>query len=292
MALGGHAECYDAELAALAMAANRASTYAREHPEINAIHIFSDCSSALTSILNRKPSAGQLFSATFSQTITNLISTNPTINITLSWCPSHSNIQGNDRADSLAKKATELALNAPINTTRTNALRRAKAITTKLWTQEWKKSALSGRFAIANRFPPSLSPSRRFTSLKNNRELFGRTVQCRTGHGYTGEFRRDFKLEGPYSCPCGEPLETREHIIRECPRYNAHRRHLTKISPQISLPTILGTKDGISALTEFLKTSGAFTRPGAPSTGPGPPRFANEPEPTIDHDAPSDSDED
>jgi hypothetical protein len=65
-----------------------------------------------------------------------------------------------------------------------------------------------------------------------------------------------------------------------------------KISPQIFLPTILGTKDGISALTEFLKTSGAFTRPGAPSTGPGPPTFENEPEPTIDHDAPSNSDED
>jgi hypothetical protein len=63
------------------------------------------------------------------------------------------------------------------------------------------------RYAIANRFPSSLRlrPSKHFTALKNNRELFGRTVQCRTGHGYTGEFRRNFKLESPYSCHAANP---------------------------------------------------------------------------------------
>jgi hypothetical protein len=134
------------------------------------------------------------------------------------------------------------------------------------------------------RFPPSLRPSAHFSSLKNNRELYGRTVQCRTGHGYTGEFRRDFKLDGPYS----EPTETREHILRDCPRYNAHRHHLTKVSPQISLPTILGTKDGISALTNFLKTSGAFTRPGIITPEPS---LENEPEPPPDNETPSDSED-
>jgi ribonuclease HI len=206
MGLGGHAECYDAELAALMMAANRASNYTREHPEVTSVHIFSDCSSALGSALNRKPTAGQHYSSSFCRSITQILTDNPRIHITLAWCPSHSDIRGNDRADTLAKQATEQAHNSPINVTRTNALRRAKATATKLWIKEWKKTALVGHYAIANRFPPSLKPTPHFTALKNQRELFGRTVQCRSGHGYTGEFRREFKLEGPYSCPCSEPL--------------------------------------------------------------------------------------
>jgi hypothetical protein len=115
---------------------------------------------------------------------------------------------------------------------------RTKAHAVKMWKREWKKSALTGRFAIANRLPPSLKPTHHFTNLKRNRELFGRTLQCRTGHAYTGEFRQEFSLEGQYECSCGELTETREHILLECPCYNLSRHLLENASPQISLPTI------------------------------------------------------
>ena len=217
-----------------------------------------------------------------------MLTAHPHIRITLSWCPSHSNIQGNDRADTLAKEATNLARNSPIGITRTNALRRSKVHATKAWRCEWRKSAQTGRFAIANRFPPSLKPTHHFIQLKNDRELFGRVLQCRTGHGYTGEFRQSFNLEARYSCPCGEHLETREHILRDCPRFNLFRHHLEKASPQISLPTILGTKAGILALIEFLKASKAFSRPGL---HPTQPHFDQEPTPPPDENLHPDPDD-
>jgi hypothetical protein len=65
MGLGRHAECSDTELAALSMAANHATNYAQCHPEITSIHIFSDCTSALISILKHKPTAGQHYSSSF-----------------------------------------------------------------------------------------------------------------------------------------------------------------------------------------------------------------------------------
>jgi ribonuclease HI len=136
MGLGGHAEIFDAELAGLMMAAHRAAAYTQNHLEITNIYIFTDCSSALTAIHRPTPTAGQYYSSSFCDTITHLLSANQQIKITLSWCPSHSGIKGNDRADMLAKKATELACNSPVGITRTNALRRTKVVATKVWRRE------------------------------------------------------------------------------------------------------------------------------------------------------------
>jgi ribonuclease HI len=273
MGLGGHAEIFDAELAGLMMAANRASAHVRSNPGISSIHIFTDCSSALLAIHKPKAEAGQHYALSFCQTISRILTENPEIKVNLAWCPSHSGIRGNERADTLAKSATALARNSPIGVTRTNALRRTKVHAWKMWKREWKKSAMTGRFAIANRLLPSLKPTHHFITLKGNRELFGRTLQCRTGHTYTGEFRQELSLEGQHECPCGEHIETREHILLECPRYNRSRHILEKASREISLPTILGTKKGIAALSEFLMVSGAFSRS---------PSFDKEPDPDDD----------
>jgi hypothetical protein len=50
-------------------------------------------------------------------------------------------------------------------------------------------------------------------ALGDKREVFGRLLQCRTGHGYTGEFYSRFVPDENVDCLCGEPLQTREHII-------------------------------------------------------------------------------
>ena len=96
-------------------------------------------------------------------------------------------------------------------------------------------------------------------------------------------------LEEPYNCSCGGPLETREYILCECPRYDVFRHRLTKASPQLFLPTLLGTQAGISALSEFLAVSGALSRTGQPAIPPKPPDFDDELIPQLDDDD-SDSD--
>ena len=90
-------------------------------------------------------------------------------------------------------------------------------------------------------------------------------LQCRTGHGYAGDFYAKLKPGTDPSCPCGEPSQTRTHILRECHLYKDHRYILRKISPSIYPPDILGTRKGVEALAEFLSKSNAYTRSG---TGP------------------------
>ncbi|KAJ6527368.1 hypothetical protein B0H10DRAFT_2155546 [Mycena sp. CBHHK59/15] len=86
------------------------------------------------------------------------------------------------------------------------------------------------------------------------------------------------------NCPCGEAHQTREHILRVCPRYEDHRHLLRDVSRDISLPEILGTKDGIAALAKFLEESGAFTKTGAPHRQLELPSFDNEPDPVESDD--------
>jgi hypothetical protein len=207
------------------------------------------------------------------------------LSISIAWCPSHCDIPGNERADALAKEATSLGCQIPFTTSRSNARRRSKIATTKLWQNDWKLSNNAGRFAIANRLKPSLNPTKHFVNLKDNREVFGRVLQCRTGHAYLGEFRRTFlpNSPDPHTCPCDDDTpESRAHIILDCPRYAQHRDILEKASKHLALPTILGTSKGISALAEFIQKSGAFSRTGTPPSIPQPPSPEDEPIPNMD----------
>ena len=70
-----------------------------------------------------------------------------------------------------------------------------------------------------------------------------------------------FTCKSDCPCPCNnETLETCEHIIIHCQRYERHRDILREANEELSLPEILGTPNGIDALCEFLRQSGAFSR--------------------------------
>jgi len=173
--------------------------------------------------------------------------------------PSHCKIKGNDRADALAKEATQMAWNMPIGTLRAFTLCWAKATTQTAWIRDWQRTPKKGQFTILNRIPPSLNPTKHFTELKDHHEVFGLLIWCRTGQAYIGEFRRQFFPEKSVECKCGETLQTCEHILRTCARYTDHQENLQNEDREITLPELLGTPKGITALTKFLKESGAFT---------------------------------
>lgn len=80
---------------------------------------------------------------------------------------------------------------------------------------------------------------------------------------FIGEYYHQFLPAEPYNCPCGQPTQTRAHILQDCPRDAPHRHVLRAASRTIDLPTVLGTKDGITALATFIARSGAFTKTSA-----------------------------
>jgi hypothetical protein len=111
------------------------------------------------------------------------------------------------------------------------------------------------------------------------RETSSKINQVRTGHSFYGEYYSSFVPSENVDCPCGYPLQTRLHLIAECPKYEPYRDTLREVSQDIALPEILGTKEGILALAKFLTKSGAFTKGGAPTKPPPIPTWEGEPEP-------------
>ena len=154
LGLGGHAEVFDAEMAALSISATKAANII-DFPNTTNIHFFADNAASITALADPKPGPAQYFTLNFHHTLRPLVESNPNLHVTVSCSPSHWDISGNNRADGLANPKV-------------------------------------GRFAIANRSLPSLRPAQHLLSLKSNRETFGRVLQGRTGHAYTGEFRQTF----------------------------------------------------------------------------------------------------
>ena len=113
--LRGHAEVYDAEMAALALGATQTAEYINSHLHITNVAFFTDNSAATTAMADPSPNAAQIFAAKFHNTLQPILATNPQLSISISWCPSHCKIKGNDRADTLAKEATQEESRAPYN---------------------------------------------------------------------------------------------------------------------------------------------------------------------------------
>lgn len=253
--LGKNSEVYDAEMAALDSAAWMAVLYAPETP-VRHIHFFADNNAAIQSIFSGRPAAAQRHSLSFRTAIIHFLNKNPTHTVEIAWSPGHTDIPGNERADKLAKQAVRIEVHKPH--TRTHSLRMAKEQLLDDWKKIWLQSSRYGGFAPANRFPPSLKPRKHFT--QTGRELFTRLTQCRTGHAFVGEYYRRFVPHKDPSCPCGEDVQTRKHIIQDCPLFDEGRFLLCDVSPSLSLTDLLGTTEGIVALTRYIRRTGAFKK--------------------------------
>jgi hypothetical protein len=197
----------------------------------------------------------------------------PGQNSSLEWVPGHHNIEGNVRADKLAKAACRQAtIPTQVQKTTISHLRRTsvEGMTSKAHSR-CIGTPPRGQSGIANHLPPRRKPYAHFTAT--SRELFGRLTQVRTGHAFTGEYYRRMNIrEESESCPCGAALQTREHILLECPRYTRHRGKVLEQCPNGDLKELLGSPEGIGHLGPFLLLSRAFTKDGEPTPPERPPR--------------------
>ncbi|QRV95626.1 hypothetical protein RhiJN_23644 [Ceratobasidium sp. AG-Ba] len=137
--------------------------------------------------------------------------------------------------------------------------RESKAKTADDWFKIWSDREPSGFFAPADRVHPSCKPSK--TLLNTPRPIFSRLTQVLTGHAFIGEYYKRFVPDENTFCHCGEPLQTRQHILLDCPDYaDFHHLFITDRGDMLSLPDILGTPKGIEKLIVFLERTKAFTK--------------------------------
>ena len=110
--MGRLAEVYDAEMLALLRGLETAIEFQQETPSENRrrtrILLFTDNTASVTAITKEAPGSSQQVSQRFVETATAFLDENRRATIEVSWVPGHMAIEGNDRADALAKEATDL----------------------------------------------------------------------------------------------------------------------------------------------------------------------------------------
>ena len=175
------------------------------------------------------------------------------------WCPGHFDIEGNERADKLAKSGSYLIPKKPNYKSLSYIGSLHKCEIGEEWLHRWTNShtSLWSKFHIANHIPPCTKPSKRFLMLDHH--MFSHTIQCWTGHTHIREYYQCFIPNKTQQCHCSETLQTWNHVLFNCKSHFQHR-HLLGIGRACSTEVLLGSERGIKRLACFLKTSWAYKK--------------------------------
>ena len=150
---------FDAELAGIMVGIRQAKCIADEGHGIEKVHMFTDGAAAIKAIETNKADAGQLIVHNILKTCQQFLDENPARSISIEWVPGHKGITGNERADELAKKGTELASCLPFVASTSYKKRSANNKIQKEWEKTWRAAPCTGCFAMANRLTPTTKPT-------------------------------------------------------------------------------------------------------------------------------------
>ena len=212
ISLGKFATVYQAEVIAISHAADMMH---RAGITNQAISILSDSQAALKAIA--KPLIKQRL---VGDCIKNLDVLSQTNQVRLMWVPGHSDIEGNEEADTLAKTGAHTVCTMPEPAVPIS-YRRCR-LEARLWTKkehskDWKQSSkcshTKGVISKTERIPSK-------TLIKLNRTKLCQVLQVLTGHGNLAKHRnRIGKAPSPICPMCQEAEETPQHYVGECPAY-------------------------------------------------------------------------
>ncbi|XP_047532160.1 uncharacterized protein LOC125067543 [Vanessa atalanta] len=169
------------------------------------------------------------------QTISNLGSTHPLAvklrntlrrtklqykSVSLYWIKAHVGLEGNERADELAKEAALRSKKKPdYDRCPISFLKRIiRMETLRLWEERYK---LGETAAITKLFFPSAKDAHR---IIKKIEINGYITQIMTGHGGFSSYLSRFKCKEDPSCACEQGVEeTVPHLIVSCPIFQQRR---------------------------------------------------------------------
>ena len=199
------------------------------------------------------------------------ILTDMNFSITLQWVPSHVGIEGNEKADELAKAAHHLQASTPCPLNKDDVKRMVNKAQTNYWQQQY--DSIKEDLHIGD-IKPTLGLWTWITT--GSRAVDTATARLRIGHSELNANQHRFgQTDSPLCSTCQVP-ETSKHYLLECRRYAASRRKLTTSLhkegiKEITVKTLLGGGDYDRAqlntvslnLGRFLIESGRMT--GMPS---------------------------
>jgi hypothetical protein len=152
----------------------------------------------------------------------------PDITIEIRWCPAHEGVEGNEQADKWAKLAADEpdtpGVEWPEEARPRSLANIRREISEKKWAEarQWAGGRTSKK---KYKMPKSQKPNG--TVAGSTKRLAARFYQLKTGHCLTGEYLHWTKSRpNPQCWWCRCPRQTRDHLLKRCPRWKEEQRTL------------------------------------------------------------------
>ena len=155
--------------------------------------------------------------------------------IEIVWTPGHSEVEGNEVADRLAKEAAVEAKDLEEETsvvTVQDIKRHARASIWSKWQQRWDIGEFGRDFYLCKPFLDS-NPRLDFP----NTRMFKQILQLRTGYSILNDYRHKLGQCESGLCECGQ-METVQHYLLQCQLYEEERNILyNRLREQLGIHT-------------------------------------------------------
>ncbi len=214
---GQHYTVFLSEIKAIALAVEKLLT--EKIP--THINIYSDCTSAIAAIL-----APRSNSKAVHHCWSLLQKLDKHHKWSLSWVKAHVGISGNETADILAKKATQLSTQNPNPNLPIAPIHVQNAITkfsNANWDTYWNGRADCRQTKL---WFPTPNPKESKFILKLNRNDFGLITRWLTGHCFLARHESLINNEDPTCNKCFMAHQTPWHLLKECPATRAIRANI------------------------------------------------------------------
>jgi hypothetical protein len=229
---------------------------------------------AVRRALDASPHEEQAVSIDCLRRIGELFDAHPNTNIRLLWLPRTIPSDGFKKARQAALEAIRTAVLRDIEEPHSIKDQKMKTKTAAIaaWAERWHqmpRSSLAYKTALTK--PPDGRPHPTFL-VRQDAAKFSRLTICTlyriiTGHAFVGSYTQRFfpqHTQEQVACPCGEPVQTVEHVLLECPLHTAARQtHLTASGRPRNLSQLFNHPKRVNSLLRFLEETGACAKPRA-----------------------------
>ena len=222
---------FDAEIVAIEEAVQWACVQLINNPIF-----FIDNKAALSSFLDTRVRPSQMATIRISEILKDRL-VNSQSSFSFRYCPSHSGIDGNDRADRLTKCGAAMAPITPPRLLLSHFVNDFTKRMTVHWRILFASRSFKGQQWLPIRrqkkiFKPAIrnkASTNFFYDLSGNDiVLLSRMARAITNHAPTGDYRRRFLPDLEQHCPaCPQHAQTRTHVLFHCSRYSPLHTSLT-----------------------------------------------------------------
>jgi ribonuclease HI len=250
--LGDSQLVYDGEFEGIAQAVEFASSNATPNQQFR---IFSDNQGALRRVQMLSDAPGQASQQRILKAAKKTIEKGASID--LNWVPGHQDILGNEKADELAKRASQKDPPIPQRMSFSYLSQKAKAKTNSQWKEALRNSKQSSTYSKLYEWRIG---AKTLLPKGTKKELASSFYQLKFGHGYIRAYLAKLGHSDNDRCSCGG-RETPEHLLLSCRNLRNQQKELREsLGCRASLQVLLHMKTGVEKTLKFLKRTKIATR--------------------------------